>query len=163
MGVLPQVVVVGSGFGGLAVARHLTGADVHVTVIDRDNYHGFWPLLYQVATAGLGPDDIARPIRAMHTGAPNLTVRMGTVTGIDLCGRRVHIEDQPDACFDFLVLAAGSSTATFDIPGVAAHAFPLKTLPDAVRLRNHLLSSFEAAAADPTGTNVDAHLTMVLV
>lgn len=163
MGVRPKVVVVGSGFGGLAVARRLAGRDLDVTVIDRNNYHGFWPLLYQVATAGLGPEDIAWPIRAVHAHARNVTVRMGTVTGVDLVARSVAVANEPDLTYDYLVIATGSTAAHFDIPGVADHTFSLKTLPDAVRLRNHLLTTFESAAADPTSTEVDAALTTVLV
>jgi NADH dehydrogenase len=163
MAVRPRVVVVGSGFGGLNVAAKLAGKPVDVTVVDRDNYHGFWPLLYQVATAGLGPDDIARPIRAIYARYPNVDVRLGTVTGIDLDHRVVEVDGEPGLDYDFLVLAAGSSSADFGIPGVAEHAFPLKTLPDAVRLRNHVLSSFERADTRWSPEEQSRELTIVLV
>jgi NADH dehydrogenase len=149
--VRPHVVIVGSGFGGLNAALRLAKAPVDITVVDRDNYHGFWPLLYQVATAGLGADDIAHPIRSIYAPYPNINVRLGTVSGVDLDGRTVVLDGGPVLEYDFLILAAGSSTNDFGIPGVDEHAFPLKTLPDAVRLRNHVLTVFERAdSADPT-------------
>ena len=163
MAVRPRVVVVGSGFGGLNVAAKLAGKPVDVTVVDRDNYHGFWPLLYQVATAGLGPDDIARPIRAIYARYPNVDVRLGTVTGIDMDQRVVEVDGEPGLDYDFLVLAAGSSSADFGIPGVAEHAFPLKTLPDAMRLRNHVLNSFERADTRWFPEEQSRELTIVLV
>lgn len=163
MAVRPRVVVVGSGFGGLNVAGKLAGKPVDVIVVDRDNYHGFWPLLYQVATAGLGPDDIARPIRAIYARYPNVDVRLGTVTGVDMDNRVVEVDGEPGLEYDFLVLAAGSSSADFGIPGVAEHAFPLKTLPDAMRLRNHVLSSFERADTRWSPEEQSRELTIVLV
>ncbi len=163
MPVRPHVVIVGSGFGGLNAALRLASAPVDVTVVDRDNYHGFWPLLYQVATAGLGSDDIARPIRAVYSDHPNISARMGTVTGVDMDHRSIELDHEATIGYDFLILAAGSSTTDFGIPGVAEHAFPLKTLPDAVRLRNHVLSTFERADADDPSTADPGQLTIVLV
>lgn len=156
------MVVVGTGFGGLNCALRLAHQDVDVTVIDRDNYHGFWPLLYQVATGGLGPDDIARPARSLYAAHPNITARMGTVTGVDLDNKLVHAEDQRDLPYDYLVLAAGSASTDFGIPGVAEHTFPLKTLADAIGLRNHLLATWEAADAG-VAPDLTAALTVVLV
>jgi len=163
MPVRPHVVIVGSGFGGLNAALRLARAPVDITVVDRDNYHGFWPLLYQVATAGLGADDIAHPIRSIYAKHPNISVRLGSVSGLDLDERTVEIDGEPALRYDFLILAAGSSTSDFGIPGVDEHAFPLKTLPDAVRLRNHVLATFEQAdSAGPAGADPGA-LTIVLV
>ncbi len=153
----------GSGFGGLNAATHLARAPVDITVVDRDNYHGFWPLLYQVATAGLGSDDIAHPIRSIYSRYPNITVRVGTVSGIDLDQRVVEVDGEAGLPYDYLILAAGSSTTAFGIPGVEEHAFPLKTLPDAVRLRNHVLTTFERADATPPGLTDPGALTIVLV
>jgi NADH dehydrogenase len=161
--VRPHVVIVGSGFGGLNAATHLAPAPVDITVVDRDNYHGFWPLLYQVATAGLGADDIAHPIRSIYSRFPNINVRLGTVTGIDLDARLVEVDDEPVLHYDYLVLAAGSSTSDFGVAGVEDHAFPLKTLPDAVRLRNHILTTFEQADAAGPGAGDRGELTIVLV
>src|SRR4051812_29561449 len=114
----PQVVIVGSGFGGLNAALRLASAPVDITVIDRDNYRGFWPLLYQVATAGLGPDDIAHPIRGIYATHPNISVRMGTVCDVDFDGRSVKLEDGDSIAYDYLIVATGSSASDFGIPGV---------------------------------------------
>jgi NADH:quinone reductase (non-electrogenic) len=157
------VVIVGSGFGGLNAAVRLSSAPVDVTVIDRDNYHGFWPLLYQVATAGLGVDDVARPLRAVYSRYPNVSVRLGEVTDVDLEARTVVVDGEVRIPYDFLVLAAGSSTSDFSIPGVEENAFPLKTLPDAVRLRNHILTTFEHAEADSSVAGEPGAITIVLV
>jgi NADH:ubiquinone reductase (H+-translocating) len=160
MPVRPHVVIVGSGFGGLNTALRLARSAVDVTVIDRDNYHGFWPLLYQVATAGLGADDIAHPIRSIYAPYPNISVRLGNVSTVDLDARVVEVDEVTALHYDYLVLAAGSSSDDFGIPGVKEHAFALKTLPDAVRLRNHVLTMFEQA--DSAGYEPGA-LTIVLV
>jgi NADH dehydrogenase len=163
MAVRPHVVIVGSGFGGLNTALRLARAPVDITVVDRDNYHGFWPLLYQVATAGLGADDIAHPIRSIYGRYPNVSVRLGTVSGVNLADREVEIDGDPALHYDYLVLAAGSSTSDFGIPGVKEHTFPLKTLPDAVRLRNHVLTTFEQADSAGLGEATPGALTIVLV
>jgi NADH dehydrogenase len=147
---MPHVVIVGAGFGGLNAAKRLAADQVEVTLIDRDNYHGFWPLLYQVATAGLAPDDIARPVRAVFSGRRNVRFRLGTVTGVDLDGRRVLLDGKESISYDYLILAAGSSATDFGIPGVAEHTIALKTLPDAMHLRNHILSAFEQADSQPS-------------
>jgi len=157
----PRVVIVGAGFGGINVTKALMDGPFEITLIDRDNYHGFWPLLYQVATAGLGPEDIAHPIRGMFGDRSNVHVRLETVSGVDLDRQLVHAEDAGDIPYDYLVLAAGSSTSDFGIPGVDEHAFPMKTLPDAVRLRNHVLTCFERADGCPELVD-DGLLTFVL-
>jgi NADH dehydrogenase len=143
-------------------ALRLAQLPVDITVIDRDNYHGFWPLLYQVATAGLGSDDIAHPIRAIYAGKSNIEVRVGTVSGVHLSDRVVEIDGEPAVPYDYLILAAGSSTSNFGIPGVEEYAYALKTLPDAVRLRNHILTTFEQADAAGPAAHPGA-LTLVLV
>jgi NADH:ubiquinone reductase (H+-translocating) len=163
MPVRPRVVIVGGGFGGLNAALRLAHVAVDVTVVDRDNYHGFWPLLYQVATAGLGSDDIARPIRAVFADRPNVAARLGTVTAVHLDRREIEIDGESELAYDYLILAAGSSTTDFAIPGVAEHAFPLKTLPDAIRLRNHILTTFEHADAGLRPDAGSGALTIVLV
>jgi NADH:quinone reductase (non-electrogenic) len=155
------VVVVGAGFGGINATKALASGPFDITLIDRDNYHGFWPLLYQVATAGLGPDDIAHPVRGLFGGRPNVHVRLATVSGVDCDKRLVELEDGEPVPYDYLVVAAGSATNDFGIPGVAEHAFPLKTLPDAVRLRNHILTTFERADAD-AGLVRDGIMTVVI-
>jgi NADH dehydrogenase len=156
------VVIVGGGFGGLNAARALSRrGPFEIIIVDRDNYHGFWPLLYQVATAGLGADDIARPIRALFGNRSNVRVRLATVSDIDLDRRVVELDGEDDVPYDYLILAAGSSTTDFGIPGVSEHAFPLKTLPDAVKLRDHILATFEQVDERPELAD-DGLLTIVL-
>jgi NADH dehydrogenase len=145
----PRVVVVGAGFGGLSVARGLAGAPVDVTLIDRHNFHTFSPLLYQVATAGLAAEDIAPNVRGIVQRVPNVEARLATVVGIDLDRREVACDDGGSITYDVLVLAAGTVSSTFGVPGVAEHATPLKTLADATRIRSLVLRRFEAASADP--------------
>jgi NADH dehydrogenase len=142
----PKVVVVGAGFGGLWAARGLANRAVDVTLVDRNNYHTFFPLLYQVAAAELGPTDIAHPVRSIFRGAGNITVRMAAMTGLDMEGRRV-LTDQGPLPYDYLVLALGSEASFFGVPGAAEHAYPLRWMDDAVPLRYHVLKCFEAAAA----------------
>lgn len=162
----PRVAIVGAGFGGLAAAKGLAGAEVDVTLVDRHNFHTFQPLLYQVATSGLNAADVAHPVRGIFQGQANLTFVQAAVTGADVAGRRLlldggrhHVDDLP---YDHLVVAAGATTNTFGIPGVAEHGFPLYNLADAVALRNHVLERFEASDADPSLVD-DGALTFVVV
>jgi NADH dehydrogenase len=147
--VVPKVVVVGAGFGGIEVARHLRDVPVEVTLVDRNNFHTFQPLLYQVATAGLNAADVAHAVRGLFHGQRNVSFRQATVTGVDWDARRVHL-DGADLPFDHLVLAGGATVTHFGTRGAAEHGFPLYTLEDAVQLRNHILERFEAADADRT-------------
>lgn len=158
----PNVVIVGAGFAGLDCAKRLVGEPVDVTLVDRRSFHTFQPLLYQVATAGLSASDVAYPVRGIFQRAPNVAVRLASVTGVDLDGRLVRLDDGPPLPFDHLVLAAGATVRWFDVPGAEAHGFPLYDLADAIRLRNHVLSQFEAADADPILVERGA-LTFVVV
>ena len=140
----PSVIIIGGGFGGLSAARALARAPVHVTLIDRHNYHLFQPLLYQVATAGLAPNTIAAPIRAILRRQVNATVLMETVTGIDAAKRSVLIgEEHLD--YDFLVIATGARHAYFGHGDWERFAPGIKTLADALTIRQHVLTAFEAA------------------
>jgi NADH dehydrogenase len=158
----PRVVVIGAGFGGLAVARHLRNVPVEVTVVDRDNFHTFLPLLYQVATAGLNSADVAYAVRGILREAPNAAFRQGTVTRVDWDAHHVLLDDGATLPFDHLVVAAGATANFFGIEGADANALPLYTLEDAVALRNHVLSQFEAADADPSLVD-DGALRFVVV
>jgi NADH dehydrogenase len=157
----PVVVIVGAGFGGLRVARGLRGAPVDVTLLDKHNYHTFIPLLYQVATAGLEPEAIAHPVRRI-VAAPNVRFRLAEVIGVDLERRRVTT-DGGDLTYDFLVLAAGSVTNFFGLESVARQATALRELDDAETVRDRVLSSFEAAAAEKSPARRRALMTTVLV
>jgi NADH:ubiquinone reductase (H+-translocating) len=150
MGVRPHVVIVGAGFAGLAVARSLDRHPVEVTLIDRNNFTTFQPLLYQVATAGLNAADVAHPVRGLFHRQRNLRVLMGEVTGVDWERRQALLEQHQPVPFDHLVLAVGAVATWFGVPGAAEHAVPLYTLEDAAEVRNHVVSRFEAADADPS-------------
>lgn len=145
----PHVVIVGAGFGGLGVAEQLAHVPVDVTLIDRHNYHTFQPLLYQVATSLLNAEDVGAPVRSMFRHQENVTFRMATVTGIDVPGREIQLEDGGRFAYDYLVLAGGATVNYFNTPGAAEHAFALYTLMNAVKLRNRILERFEAADRDP--------------
>lgn len=157
-----QVVIVGAGFGGLAAAERLAHVPVEITLVDRHDYHTFKPLVYQVATALLNAEDVGRPIRAMFRQQDNVTIRTATATGVDWEASRLLLEDGETLPFDYLVLAAGATANYFGIPGAAEHAFPLYSLPDAVRLRHQILDRFEAAARQPVLVE-DGALTFVVV
>jgi NADH:ubiquinone reductase (H+-translocating) len=139
-----RVVIVGAGFGGLSVAKALDGQPFDVTVIDRHNYHLFQPLLYQVATAGLSPADIASPIRGILARAQNVNVVLGKVSGVDTAQREVIAEGQRFP-YDYLVLATGAQHAYFGHDDWAASAPGLKTIDDATYIRRRILLAFEKA------------------
>jgi NADH dehydrogenase len=144
-----RVVVVGCGFAGLNAARQLAGHPVDVTLIDHHNFHTFQPLLYQVATAGLDPSDVAYPIRTIFRRARNVVFRHGAVTSVDLGTRRVTLSDDSTFDYDHLIVGTGATAGFFGIAGASDHARPLYTLGDARRLRNDVLTILEAADAHP--------------
>ena len=154
--------MIGAGFGGIGAGTRLAQLPVDTTIVDRRNHHVFQPLLYQVATAGLSPADIALPVRAIFQDDQNVDFRWATVEGIDFERRLVHVDAGSPVPYDYLVLAAGSETRWFGIPGVEDHALALKTLENATDLRGHVLAQFERAAADP-GATEDGALTFVIV
>jgi NADH dehydrogenase len=154
-------VVVGSGFGGLSVTRRLRRLPVDVVAVDRNNFHTFQPLLYQVATAGLDAENVAASVRGIFSDQAHFDFRYGEVTAVDFQARAVQARDLRIP-YDWLVLAAGATSSDYGVPGVGKHAFFLKTLAEAVRLRNHVLRQFEAAAADPSLVAGGA-LTVVVV
>jgi NADH dehydrogenase len=161
---MTRAVVIGAGFGGLAATKRLAKAGIDVTIVDRHNYHTFQPLLYEVATAGLNAADVAYAVRGIFHRQHNVTYRHAEVTGIDWSRQALELDngEQQSLPFDDLIVAAGSTTAYFGIPGAAEHAFPLYALTDAVALRNHILECFEAADSDPAAID-DGALTFVVV
>jgi NADH:ubiquinone reductase (H+-translocating) len=159
----PRVVIVGSGFGGLACARKLDGQPVEVVLVDRRNYHLFTPLLYQVATGLLNPSDIAYPLRTIFRRSPNVRFRQAGVTGIDLKAKTISLDDGPNLAYDFLVLATGSVDNYFGNESVAKNSIGLKALEDATGLRNHVLGCLEAADAEADQATRQALLTFLVV
>lgn len=157
-----RVVIVGAGFGGLSAAKALGKSSFDVTVVDRHNYHLFQPLLYQVATAGLSPADIASPIRSILSGHKNTHVILADVSAIDLEGKCVIAEDRRIP-YDVLILATGAQHAYFGHDNWAAHAPGLKRVDDATYLRRRILVAFERAEAEPDVDRQRAFLNFVVV
>src|SRR3954470_24453147 len=146
---VPHVVIVGGGFAGVGCARRLAGRDdVRVTLIDRNNYHQFQPLLYQVATSQLAPSDVAYSLRKLFHTDQNVHVKLAQVASLEPEGRAVTTTDGERISGDALVLAAGSQPNFFHTPGAEQHAFPLYCLDDAQRLRSRILGVFEEADRD---------------
>jgi NADH:quinone reductase (non-electrogenic) len=158
-----HVVIVGGGFAGVGCARRLDGHDgVRVTLIDRNNYHQFQPLLYQVATSQLAPSDVAYSLRKLFQKSPNVDVKLGDVASIDPATHSVTTTEGERIAGDALVLAAGSQPNFFHTPGAEEHAFPLYCLDDAQRLRSRILAVFEAADRD-AGLVSEGALNFVVV
>jgi NADH dehydrogenase len=160
---LPHVVIIGGGFAGVAAAKGLVHQDVRVTVIDQHNFHTFQPLLYQVATAGLEPADVAFPIRTIFGHAANVRFRHGRVHRVDQSRNLVTLGDGSEITYDHLVIATGAVAAFFGIPGASQFAMPLYTLADARRLRNRLLSVLEEAEVRSERDAGSPELTFVVV
>ena len=159
---VPTVVVVGAGFAGLRAVRALARRPLRVVLLDRQNHHLFQPLLYQVATAGLEPEQIAKPVRAILRGQRNLEFRMVEVTGVDLAERRV-LTDAGPIVYEALILAPGAETDDFGLPGVREHAFELKQAAHGVALRNQILRCFERAVLGSDPAQRQALLTLAVV
>lgn len=160
---MSKVVIVGAGFGGLSCARALANKSVDVLLLDKNNYHLFTPLLYQVASSLLDPSDIAYPIRAVFRDAKNVRFQMATVTEIDLHAQLIRTKDGALIPYDYLVIATGSVTNYFGLQSVARIAHELKDIPEALELRNHILRCFEAAARAADETVRRRWLTFVIV
>jgi NADH dehydrogenase len=158
----PRVVILGAGFAGLTVAKDLAGADLDVVVIDKHNYHLFQPLLYQVATAGLSPAQIAAPIRSVLRGQANVTVRLARVLGVDKTARRVETDDG-HVDYDWLVVATGARHAYFGNDAWETHAPGLKRIDDATAIRRRILLSFEKAESAAADMMRRRELTFVVV
>ena len=159
----PRIVIIGGGFGGLAAAQKLAGANVAVTLIDRRNHHLFQPLLYQVATAALSPSEVAWPIRHILRKQDNVQVLMATVVGVDINQRAVILEDGSHVPYDKLVVATGAQHAYFGKDEWEQFAPGLKTLEDATSIRRRLLLAFEAAERETNAEARRALLTFAII
>jgi NADH dehydrogenase len=146
----PHVIVVGAGFAGLATVRKLRRAGLRVTVLDKNLYSTFQPLLYQVATGGLNPGDVSYPVGGM-TGRWGARYLRGDLAGIDQVAQRVKLADGREFDYDYLLLSTGVSANYFGTPGAAENTFGLYTRVDAVVLRDHIMNGFEQLSADPDG------------
>jgi NADH dehydrogenase len=155
--------VIGSGFGGLTVTQKLARAPVRVTLIDRTNHHTFQPLLYQVAMAGLSPAEIAQPIRSIVHRQANATVLMADATRVDLEGRRVELSDGESIAWDFLVVACGADTAYFGHDAWARVAPGLKSIEDAIDIRQRVLLAFELAEREHDAKKQQELLSFVVI
>jgi len=158
----PRVVIIGAGFGGLAAAKALGGQPVQVTVLDRENHHLFQPLLYQVATAGLSPANIAQPVRSILRQHQNIEVLMADVTGFDL-EKKLVLAGGRSVPFDYLVVATGARHSYFGHPEWEQFAPGLKTLEDALGIRRRLLLAFEKAEVTTDPVERERLLTFVIV
>lgn len=158
----PRIVVLGGGFGGLWTVRALDGVDADVVLVDRHNHHLFQPLLYQVATAGLAAPSIAAPLRWMLRRQRNVTVLLGTVEHVDPDARVVVVDGRPLE-YDHLVVATGSTHSYFGHPEWAHHAPGLKTIEDALGIRERILTAFERAEAESDPAARAEWLTFVVV
>ena len=137
-----RIVIIGAGFGGLRLAQELNHSKYEVFLIDKNNYHQFQPLLYQVATARLEPGSISFPLRKVFQHSKNVRIRIAEVNGVDYASKKV-LTSIGDYNFDFLVLATGCSTNYFGNENLEKCAFPMKSVPEAIQLRNRILQTFE--------------------
>jgi NADH dehydrogenase len=146
----PRVLILGGGFAGVGAARALAKTNVDVVLVDRNDYHTFQPLLYQVATDLLEPSAVGHALRDLFDEQKNVRVHLDEVTGIDLSRREVTFAEMKPLAYDYLVLALGAEVNFFGASGAPEHAFPMYTLADAVRLKDHVLKQWEAADKDET-------------
>ena len=157
-----RVLVLGGGFAGIGAAQALKKSDVDVVLVDKHNYHTFQPLLYQVATGLLEQPAVGHPIRDLFHKQDNIRIHQDRVTGIDLEKREVTFDEIEPLTYDYLVLGLGAEVNFFGVEGAADHAFPLYTLADAVRLKNHVLGKWEKADREPALID-DGALNIVVV
>jgi NADH:ubiquinone reductase (H+-translocating) len=160
---LPRVVVIGGGFGGLQCAKSLRDEPVDVLLIDRQNYHLFTPLLYQVASCLLNPSEIAAPLRKVFRNARNVRYRAGEVSNIDFEHKQVQLSHGELIDYDYVVIATGSITNYYGNASVEKHALGLKDLPEALHLRNHVLACLDVASTTDDPDERRRHLTFCVV
>jgi NADH dehydrogenase len=158
----PRVLILGGGFAGVGAAQKLKDADAEVVLVDRHDYHTFQPLLYQLATGLLETTAVGHSLRDLAGRQDNTAVHQATVTGVDLDAREVSFEEIGPIAYDYLVFGLGAEVTFFGTEGAAEHAFPMYTLPHAVRLKDHLLERWEAVDRDPSLVD-DGALNVVVV
>src|SRR5262249_7913813 len=158
----PRVIVLGGGFAGVGAAQKLKDAGAEVVLVDRHDYHTFQPLLYQLATGLLETTGVGHSLRDLLEAHGRATIHKASVTAIDLDARKVTFAEIEPISYDYLVLGLGAEVNFFGTEGAAEHAFPMYTLPHAVRLKDHLLERWEASDRDP-GLVADGGLNVVVV
>lgn len=144
-----DLVIIGAGFGGLNLVKNLRSSNREILLIDRHNYHTFQPLLYQVATAGLGPEHVAHSVRDIFQSQSNFKFKLGTVNDVNFSENLIDLADDDSVSYETLVIAAGASANYFGIDGAREHSIPVKNLSNAVHLRSHILEQFERAESNP--------------
>lgn len=159
----PKVVVVGAGFGGLSVMKTLGNKQVDVLLVDRNNYHGFWPLLYQVATGGLDSASVAYPVRGLIRPYKNVDFQLGNVMGVDYANKKLLVENADPISYDYLVIAAGSAQFYFGNDALASKTFSMKDVDEAEQIRNHVLAAFEKANHESDPQRRKALMTVAIV
>ena len=157
-----HVVILGAGFAGIGALKKLRDANVRITIIDKRDYHTFQPLLYQVATDELGPTEVGFPIRELLHGHDNITFHQAAAKSIDLAQKLVVTDSVGPIQYDYLVLALGAMVNFYHTPGADQYAFPLYTMEDAIRLKDHILKTFEAVDKNPALID-DGALTFCVV
>lgn len=163
MGSNKKVVIVGGGFGGISVAKSLKGSNLDVTIVDKRNHHLFQPLLYQVATAALSPGDVAIPIRSIFGSSDNIETVLGEVTSIDKENKTLHFKQRSPIEFDYLVMATGSQYNYFGNDDWKDHAPGLKSIDDAINIRERILYSLELADQLETDEEKEPYLTYAVI
>lgn len=158
----PRFVIIGGGFGGIALAKLLRNKDAQVVLLDKHNYHNFQPLLYQVSTGGLEPDSIAYPIRKVLQGYPNFYFRLANVKEVDAKAKSVST-NIGDIEYDYLIIATGSETNFFGNKSIEAHGMTMKTIPQSLNLRSLILENFEQALLTNDLHDRDALMNFVIV
>lgn len=158
----PRVVIIGGGFGGIALAKKLRKNEMQVVLLDKHNYHNFQPLLYQVSTGGLEPDSIAYPIRKVLQGYPNFFFRLSKVVGVDTKTKQVKT-NIGEVTYDYLVVAAGSETNFFGNKNIETKGMAMKTIPQSLNLRSLILENFEQALITDDLHDRDALMNFVIV
>jgi NADH dehydrogenase len=158
----PRVLILGGGFAGVGAAQKLKDADAEVVLVDRHDYHTFQPLLYQLATGLLDTTAVGHSLRDLLEGHGNATIHKASITAVDLDRRTVSFDELAPISYDYLVFGLGAQVNFFGTEGAAEHAFPMYTLPHAVRLKDHLLERWEAADKDPSLV-ADGALNVVVV
>lgn len=157
----PHFVIIGAGFAGINAAKALKGASVDITLIDRNDFHTFQPLLYQVSTATLEGDQVSESLATIFSGQSNVTLRNEEVTGGDLEAKRLVTATGESIRFDYLLISAGAKANFFGIEGMEEHSWPLYTLADAIKLRSNLLDSLQHSTSQPTASSAQSTVVVV--